>query len=153
MNASSDVCHDWDEDPDHIFRKCAKAVLDAFFPIRERRDFDGLGFERWLSINVRSKAQSNMQTDWRTLFAIIVWWLWHWRNDAVNGERIKKSIGLPNKIERQLLLSLRPPNQGYARHDSGKIRGSGHHHRVIGQPSTRTSVLHLKMSRLDVEVS
>lgn len=91
MNANCDICHDREEDLDHIFRKCkrAKGIWAELIPACDRRMLDSLSFDTWFTKNIRGKTQFDTRINWGHVFATAMWWLWRWRNEVVfkNHER------------------------------------------------------------------
>lgn len=77
-------CHNKTEDLHHIFRTCLKAIhvwkktlpgileQDAIMP-----------FSNWVDFNINKSNLVNEKERWNGRFAIIIWWLWKWRNNFV----------------------------------------------------------------------
>lgn len=108
-------CPTTTEDADHILRRCklAEDVWRRVAPKEVTHTNWQKPFDEWLRGNV--KAPSIHGPDWTTKFAIVVWWLWRWRNDAVFNDMhysemqkahwIKKQI---EEVNRAFLNALKP---------------------------------------------
>lgn len=84
-DTSCDVCRKTEEDLNHIFRFCswARPIWKTFIPESQRRYLDTLNFTEWLSLNLEGKVIPSRKKCWKTMFAIIVWGIWKWRNEAI----------------------------------------------------------------------
>lgn len=87
-------CMIWSETVEHLLRSCdeASAVWRRLLPRYEINKLMNVPFQHWLNSNLNGKVKSGFGTDWPDLFAIVLWWLWKWRNDKVfnNLEREAK---------------------------------------------------------------
>lgn len=85
LDGSCKRCQGSFEDMDHIFRRCdvAKAVWEEFLPHNSILTLTDLIFDNWLMINLNGNVQCDFTND---LFAVILWWLWRWRNEFVSNE-------------------------------------------------------------------
>lgn len=78
------LCKNTVEDTKHLIRKCLKAesVWKSVLPEFTRKA-DNLPFIRWLDLGIFQRNQSRQPYCNATLFAITIWWLWKWRNEAI----------------------------------------------------------------------
>ncbi|XVF62794.1 hypothetical protein PTKIN_Ptkin09bG0036900 [Pterospermum kingtungense] len=89
-NGGCAFCHSDVEDIDHILRGCPKArkVWVEVLPVGEIQTHQSLCFDNWLQYNLLNSMKIAGFTNWPAGFALIVWWLWKWRNAFVfNNER------------------------------------------------------------------
>lgn len=88
-------CCGWaKEDVNHIFRKCRK-VEETWRTLKPGITSDNRwrgDFQKWLDQNVAGNGPETKLGDWSTVFTVLVWWLWKWRNDEVLNQK-KWSLG------------------------------------------------------------
>lgn len=77
-------CLNVSETTDHVLRKCPKAKEVWKQVVGERKwwKMENLSFKEWMNTNLRGKKDINVGGDWPSMFAITVWWIWHWRNEV-----------------------------------------------------------------------
>lgn len=46
-----------------------------------------LNWDEWLSANLSGNRQMGLDSSWPARFAIRMWWIWRWRNDAAFNDR------------------------------------------------------------------
>lgn len=73
------------EDRNHQFRHCpeVKCLWSASLRPRVLDALDCLDWDMWLLANVSSDTLLGLRADWPPRFAIQLWWIWKWRNDAI----------------------------------------------------------------------
>ncbi|XP_019167626.1 PREDICTED: uncharacterized protein LOC109163328 [Ipomoea nil] len=84
------ACDDLIEDVDHVLRSypAAKDLCKAVFPDSfQRRSM--LPFSIWLLDGLASKSDGKGPLNASSLFAITLWWIWKWRNEAVFNNNVK----------------------------------------------------------------
>ncbi|XP_019164336.1 PREDICTED: uncharacterized protein LOC109160503 [Ipomoea nil] len=74
-------CHAYEEDVLHCLRDCAaaKEIWEVFLPSGAQRWFFRLNVDTWFTRNVTGKLVENKEGNWKSMFAIIAWWIWNWR--------------------------------------------------------------------------
>lgn len=88
-NSSCGVCAGQQEDLDHLFRHCreARGIWSAFLRPRVLHALDRLQWEAWFRANLTGDKSMGFNADWPQKFAICIWWIWKWRNEAVFNAR------------------------------------------------------------------
>ena len=78
------ICKDETEDVEHVFKNCPEAIeiWKHVLPHREWSMQHRLGLKEWLSHKSQpSLADHNHHAVWNTLFLVIIWSIWRWRNN------------------------------------------------------------------------
>lgn len=98
---SCHICHHLVEDTNHILRKCSSAeeVWMRVAPNECSKNSWKNPFREWISNNVRRSTREN--PEWNVKFAIVLWWLWRWRNDEIFNEVYKTTKQKVHWIEKQ----------------------------------------------------
>ncbi|XP_073051702.1 uncharacterized protein [Primulina eburnea] len=107
-NGSCALCHYELEDVDHIFRKCeeAKKIWRRLMPTKAFQTSLNPSFDAWLMGNLGHKPKTSKNLDWNILFAITLWWIWHWRNNFVFNTK-KFDVDLKEKWIKDYLLQIK----------------------------------------------
>lgn len=73
------------EDLNYIFRFCRDApmIWKALLPPLTFQRHILLSFTDWLHANLNDRILCDYSNEWRSMFAVILWWLWKWRNEMV----------------------------------------------------------------------
>lgn len=75
----------------HVLRDCPRAmrIWNLFLSGRERNRFYNLQREEWIEENISGNFRSAATEDWGTLWGVIAWYLWNWRNAATFNESFR----------------------------------------------------------------
>lgn len=78
------LCHNAREDIDHVLRRCTAAdeVWRMMLP-KWHSETRNLSFQDWLDRGLTTKGNGFSPQNDNTLFAVSLWWIWRWRNEAV----------------------------------------------------------------------
>lgn len=89
-NAFCVFCAGEHEDNNHLFRNCPEAngIWTTVLQPSVTTTLAGLDWESWLIGNVRGDTSLGLTPDWPPRFAIRMWWIWKWRNDAIFNGRM-----------------------------------------------------------------
>lgn len=106
------LCNQPGEDVEHVVRRCTFAfdVWKRLLPESEMSKFTSSPFDLWLDKNIKGSFSSIHATNWPTLFAITVWWIWRWRNDVIfNGSHVclRRKIVALLSYEAQVRAAMR----------------------------------------------
>lgn len=74
-----------------------KTFWNFFIPRGKRQVLENLSFDSWITKNLKGDIHSNAQRKWLNFLAIVTWWMWKWRNEAIY-HNTEKSV--PQKIHR-----------------------------------------------------
>ncbi|XP_031105595.1 uncharacterized protein LOC116010359 [Ipomoea triloba] len=78
------LCRDEEENTEHVLRKCpaADAIWSRLLPSLYWQTRN-LSFTDWLDRGIAGKGNQRRPDNENILFAVAVWWIWKWRNDAI----------------------------------------------------------------------
>ncbi|XP_074301475.1 uncharacterized protein LOC141632870 [Silene latifolia] len=79
-------CGDLEETSLHLLRDCSEArkVWSLFSVPKSQRFFEGFSVREWAIDNLSCGKTAEFES-WPSMFAVIVWWIWKWRNCRVFG--------------------------------------------------------------------
>ncbi|KAL8171129.1 hypothetical protein V2J09_022933 [Rumex salicifolius] len=90
-SATCACCNSDEETLDHLFRDYQLKSADLiFFP---DPNFFSLHFASWLCSNILFNVDLADNWRWKDLFAMILWWMWKWRNKMAFKGNIWKGDG------------------------------------------------------------
>jgi len=83
-NPNSLICPNRLEDINHILRNCVRAseVWHYFDQAEQGIHDSNMGLQEWIYRNINHTTHEPL---WPTKFAVIIWWLWRWRNEHSFG--------------------------------------------------------------------
>lgn len=79
------------ESVEHVFRKCSNDVQlwKSFLPPAMFRRLEFLGYDDWIRQNFLLGGARDFPQNWDVKFAMVLWWIWKWRNEYIFSDRSK----------------------------------------------------------------
>lgn len=86
------------EDCNHLFRFCkeARSIWEATLGRTISARMECLDWDGWLQANLLGDSGMGLPAEWPARFAIHVWWIWRWQNDAIFRD---KRLTIDQKIQ------------------------------------------------------
>ena len=89
VNPHCQCCPTTIEDLDHVFKSCSKASVVWLQQAKHEtvRQAHHMAFQEWLRWNLNQTNVHGDGGEWKDQFAILLWWLWRWRNESIFNKR------------------------------------------------------------------